>query len=430
MFRVLSLAIALIAVGADLAAAEPRHTLEAVAVRKKPGEKEQVVGNLPANTEIVVLAEEGRWLRVRAGSVTGYITRTTASEPAAAPSPEVGRWSAARHTNELLVQVMKPTAFLHDPKPGAAKLGDLAPGAKLTVIDAATTAGWIEGRDDQGQQGWVAREAVDNGASAVAVAGTDLRGLGMTRDAYTRAKAGKLAVRASVGFGYRSLSMNESANADGGLTNYLLTSDAYAGAIDGDARLALTARWLAGADLHVEGSDSSPGIGYGGPTSPPGKIPFTTADLDVGVRAGVHVHDAIDIAVRAGGHYDAFLPSSVDNVGMLPRERLLGATLGARFAAVPLHSRFDASAGFDVMVVGSRAQTPGLQDGTASSAHAVWGHAMVRYELARRIAVFSAYDFGYATTDWTGMSVREPGVTKASRADTSQLLELGVSTAL
>jgi hypothetical protein len=54
----------------------------------------------------------------------------------------------------------------------------------------------------------------------------------------------------------------------------------------------------------------------------------------------------------------------------------------------------------------------------------------MRYALWHRIAVFGGYDFSRASTEWSGMSVRQPGVTRTRRVDTAQLVQLGISTAL
>lgn len=342
---------------AAVAAADPRHTTEAVTLRKKPGEKEAEVAKIAANTPLTVLGEEGRWLRVRAGSNEGYVLRTSVNDDSPAP-------------------------------------------------DAAPK--------------WGANPPPVLGKRAEAVAGTTA-----VADTYTRPAPHGLELRGELGLGYRSLGMNLSSNADGGLTNYLVDADAVALAFDGTGTVRLGGNLFAGFDARASVSVSSPGIDYPGPTAAAGKIPFDTFALDAGGRAGLRVRD-IDLAVHVGGHYDAFLPKSVDNAGMLPRERLIGLTAGLRADFAPAHSRFGASARFDILAIGSRAQTPGLQDGTSSTAHALWGGLSVRYLVNAHIAPFAAYDFGRATTSWTGPSVREPGVTNAHRVDTAQLLQLGI----
>jgi len=346
--------------------AAPWHTTEAVTLRKKPGEKEEAVAQLPANTTVFVLAEEGRWLKVRAGNAVGYLARTTVVDAAPPTGGGTGAWSSRPHETWI------------GRTNGAAPAGDTR-------------------RDDPGE--------------------------------YTRAPARAREIRVELGLGYRSLGMDFSSNAAGGLTNYLLDADAIAATLAGDVVLR-RARTLFAIDGRAAFSDATPGVDYPGPTGPSGKIPFRTIEVDAGARAGIRMQDAIDIALRAGLHYDAFLANDVDNAGMLPRERLLGVTAGAHIDAAPRHSRFSVAARFDVLALGSRAQTPGLEDGTSSSAHAVWGGATFSFALDARFALGVGYDFERAWTRWSGASQREPGVTAAQRNDSAQLVHLGVSATL
>jgi SH3-like domain-containing protein len=411
--------------------AGPRKTTEAVIVRKNPGEKQPEVARVATDTVVVVLAESGRWLRVRVNGVEGYVTRTTVTEDPDAPPPAATpQWSAARHPGdredtELAVEAIVSGALRSEPKLLASKIRDLAKGDRLLVIDATTTPGWIHAHDDRGNDGWIDRSLVENSTSGVLTSGVDLQGVGLSHDDFIRAPR---AIRVGVGIGYRSLGMDLSSNSEGGLTNYLVNADAVAAVIDGDVTWRAASAFV-GIDVRTEFSDSSPGIDYLGPTSPPGKIPFRTFAADAGVRGGVRVKQAIDLALRVGAHYDAFLTESVDNAGMLPRERLLGATLGLRVEITPPRSRIGVAARFDVLAIGSRAQTPGLEDGQNSTAHAIWGGLSVRYALGH-LSPFVALDFGRATTNWTGMSEREPSVTNAQRVDSTQLLQIGCSAEL
>jgi len=239
------------------------------------------------------------------------------------------------------------------------------------------------------------------------------------------APAEPIRIHAALGIGYRSLAYDFSSSTGGGLSNYLVSADAAPAAvvIDGSWR---RGRLVAGLDLEAGGSTSSPGIEYTGPSAPSGRIPFTTALARGGIRAGV-AWGLYEISVRPGGHYDAFLARDVENVGKLPRERLLGGTLGLRASVAPPSSRVAVALRVDVMVAGSRAQTPGLEDGTDSTARAVWAGATLRIALARHLGLVFAYDFGRASTQWSGMSVRDAGVSDARRVDSSQLVQLGVS---
>jgi SH3-like domain-containing protein len=439
-----------------LAHAGGRRTLEPVALRKKPGEREAVVARLPAGAEVTVLAIDGRWLRVRAGGAEGYVARTTVSAPEDADADaaaQVGQWSAGRRkggrvVGELFVDVVVDRAALRaEPRPDAAAIAALARGARLTVVDAASDPAWIRARDPAGHDGWIGRAEIDNGASAVVVTGVDLRGSERSEtggrgppplrgidqprdDRGTRTAVRPLALRADLAIGYRALGMDLTSNAEGGLTNYVADASAVAATLDADAVLRLRGAWLAGADARVSASDSSPGLDYPGPTAPAGKIPFRTFAADAGVRLGRRLQRAFEVAPRVGLHYDAFITRSVANAGMLPRERLLGATLGARADIAPERSRFAVTARFDALVVGGRAQTAGLQDGTSSAAHALWGGLSLRYAVGHGLAAFGGYDFGRATTEWSGMSARQPGVTRTRRVDTAQLVQLGISAEL
>jgi len=428
---VFRLALLMLLCGTSVAG--PRKTTEAVALRKKPGEKEPAIAQIAANTVVTVVGADGRWLRVRVNGVEGYVTRTTITDDPDAPAPTaIPTWSAARHPGdheetELQVEAIASGAMMSAPQPRATKVRDLAKGERLLVIDAATTPGWIHAHDDQGHDGWITRSLVENSATGVTTTGVDLQGIGLSRDNFSRTPRA-FAIRADVGLGYRSLGMDLTSNSEGGLTNYLVNADAVAAVVDGDVT------WRAGnafvaIDARGEFSDSSPGIDYLGPTAPPGKIPFTTVAADVGVRGGIRVKQAFDLALHVGGHYDAFLTQSVDNAGMLPRERLLGATVGLRVEVLPPTSRIGVAAHFDMLLIGSRAQTPGLEDGQDSTAHALWGGLSVRYTLGR-LSPFVGLDFGRATTSWTGMSNREPSVTNAQRVDSTQLVQIGCSAEL
>jgi SH3-like domain-containing protein len=435
--RVLPLLCAYAAVAPlTLARAESRRTLEEVTLRKKPGEKEAVVARLPAGTPVTVLALEGRWLLVRANTTTGYLTRTTVSVPEPGDVEPGQTWSAARKVDgkvvgDLYVQVVAPGAALREaPRPDAPPVVEETRGSRLSVVDAASDPAWIHARDAAGHDGWIAREQIDNGASAVVVTGVDLKGIVSREGAGTPAAAHKLSVRADLGIGLRALGMDLTSNAEGGLTNYVLDADAVAATFEVDAAMRLAGKAFVAADARVSATNSSPGIDYPGPTAPAGKIAFHTFASDVGARIGTRARRVFDLALRAGIHYDAFIAAKVKNAGMLPRERLLGATLGARADIAPERSRFTITARFDALVLGGRTQTRGLEDGPSSTARALWGGLTMRYGLLHRVAVFGGYDFSRASTEWSGMSVRQPGATRTRRVDTAQLVQLGISAEL
>ena len=428
----------LIAISAAIApaAADPVRTTDAVVLRRKPAEHADAVANLPAGTEVVVEAEQGRWLRVRSGAAVGYLTRTTVTPTRPVSGGASGAWSQPRRAAQpraLFVVVTAPTSALRSrPDPAAAPVAELGRGARVEVVDASGRPGWIRGRDEHGSEGWLARADVDNGTAGVAISGATATAPGApaaSATGPTRARRA-IALRAEAGIGYRSLGMELSSNGTGALANYLVAADAAAALVDVDLAVRVSDRVVVGLDAELAGSHASPGIDYPGPRGAPGTIPFSTLATDAGARAGIRLRDVFVLALRGGVHYDAFVASDVDNAGLLPRERLLGLTAGARVDVVPPRSRISAGLRVDALVLGSRRQTVGLEDGTDSTARAVWAGVSLRVSLRRPWSLVGAYDFGRATTAWTGMSVREPDITAARRVDHTQQIVVGVGAEL
>jgi SH3-like domain-containing protein len=449
---------------ASSATADPWKTTIDTVLRKKPGERQAVVAKLPSGTIVVIEKEEGRWLRVRVGNRVGYVTRTTVADmkpavatgpapdtlpisslPSPTPEPAVrangpsNTWSADRikatksGTSGLFVGTSAKTSTLYaEPKLGAAKVAEVERGKQLAVIDGSNPT-WIKVRDDEGREAWIARADVDSGTAGVAITGSlERTGTSARPDTFVRAVAGRFVMRADAAIGYRSLGMDFTSNGSAGLANYLVSADAMAAKLDVDVLTRLSAATRIGFDGRVELSTSSPGPGidYIGPSRTAGKIPFSTFGADAGLRVGMRAKRVFDLFVRGGFHYDAFISKDVENAGRLPREQLVGGTLGARAEIVPPSSRVSVSVRFDTLVLGSRSQTPGLEDGASNTAGAVWAGATIRVLVRRHLSLLSAYDFGRASTHWTGMSVREPGTTDARRVDSSQIVQVGLSAEL
>lgn len=350
-------------------------TTESVTLRARAGEKAPAVTTLPAGTVVEVVRTEGRWVVVRVGIAQGYVTRTQLDLPPPSDAP--------------------------------------AP--------APTPGGWHGGADDARDRTILART---NDPTAVATAPR-----ATTEPTIVRRAVRPLAIELDVGVGFRALGREVTSNANGVLGNYLVD----AGAMIARARVATIVHrgaLVLGGDAAVAGGDASPGIDYQGPSAVPGKIPFRTFTVDAGARIGVRVKDAVELAARVGGRYDAFLPTSTANAGMLPRERLLGLVGGVRVDAAPPRSPITAALRVDVLAYGARAQTPGLEDGSASTSRAVWGGVTLRLPLGARWSVLGDLELAREWTHWTGASVREPGATRTDRVETSQVVQLGVGASL
>ncbi len=432
-------------------------TTIAVTLRDKAGEHAAKVADLPVGTEVVVVAEDGRWLRVRAAGHVGYLTRTTiasdapppapvldtlpTTEPAAdadAPTPDPSkRWgadrlAASREGSGLFVGVTSPTAVvLAEPATGAAPVFQAPRGTRLIAIETRGT--WIHVRDDAGHDGWIARAAVDNSTASVALDDKPAATLVTTEATPERTPLRierRLAITAGAALGYRSVGMDFTSNGSVGLSNYLVSADAAAVDVDVDVAMRVTSKLIAGGDVRFQGGTSSgSGIEYTGPSRAGGDIPFKTLAIDAGARVGTQL-GVFEVAARGGVHYDAFLADEVANAARLPRESLVGATAGARVGIAPPRSRVTVGLRFDMLVLGSRSQTSGLEDGTSSDAGALWAGATIRIALGRHLSLLSAYDFGRATTTWSGMSVRFADVTEAKRVDSTQTVQVGIAAEL
>jgi hypothetical protein len=152
-------------------------------------------------------------------------------------------------------------------------------------------------------------------------------------------------------------------------------------------------------------------------------VGFTTHEVDVGVAAGARLA-GWTLAGRLGYHYEAALIGDLDNPARLPSEHLQGPTVGARVDLAI--GRLWLRAGGDLLVAGERAQTNGLEDGTATEVSALFGHAGAGYQL-RGLRIDAGYRLGHQRTTWSGPAPRQPGAGGATRSDRAQTVTLGVS---
>ena len=436
-----------------------RSTLETVIVRKQPGEKQAAVATLPTGTEVLVEAEEGRWLRVRAGKVSGYLARTTVTDPPApppappeptveaaaapAPAPEPGKtstWSAARRLDpakapltELYVEVTAEASSLRaEARPEAGIVARVARGARLAVAEVNDAAGWLRARDDAGNTGWIARGEVGNGTAAIVAA--DAPGeLAASRASATPGRSAPadrraFLLRADAGIGYRTFGMDFQSNGSAGLANYLVASSASA------ADLGSRGRHPAGGEVAVRRRRAGPAqplVARHRLSRPHGT---SRQDRLRHVRRGrrrargrAHAEPVRALRCAAAATTTPSWRGTSRTRAGCRANGCSGRPLGARADITPPRSRVSATLRVDALVLGSRRQTPGLEDGTDSGVRAVWAGATLRVRFARRLSLLAAYDFGRVSTRWSGMSVREPGVTAALRRSTrSQLVQVGL----
>src|SRR5262245_30854287 len=83
-----TLACGLLAVATlGVAHADEVKTTHTTKVMKRPGEQSPVVARVSAGQSMTLLAEEGRWLKVRVDGRTGWVTRTSVAGIAARDVP-------------------------------------------------------------------------------------------------------------------------------------------------------------------------------------------------------------------------------------------------------------------------------------------------------------------------------------------------------
>ena len=225
------------------------------------------------------------------------------------------------------------------------------------------------------------------------------------------------------------MGMEFASNGAAELGNYSVSAPAATAVVAMQVPLLPTAsRIVVALDSEYRLTYSSPGVHYQNAGGADGDISFSMHEVHAGGQVGLRLaNKTFTVAARAGYHYSTFVVDDVDNPGRMPREHLQGLRLGGRAHFAPQSSAFVLRGGFDMLANGSRNQTPGLEDGTESTAGAWWAFAGFDYPVTEHINMSARYSYERATTDWTGQSTRQPDVSEASRSDQSHLLYAGIT---
>lgn len=434
---------------------DERTTTVDVTVRRRPGERQVAVGKLPAGTDVVVEAEQGRWLRVRAGRITGYVTRTTLSASKAAAlvasandetatatristepvgdreRPQPTSWRTARDreaASALLATITVSSAALRaEPRAAARKLASIANRARVVVVDARTTPGWIAVRDGDGHTGWIAAHELGDTNDGAVVDDSRSGPTGVSPTANAKAAPARPAAAAvqtrSVGEPRRAWSLHLAAGA-----GYRASATAIeaAGVEEQVAASATVARLQvdaavspvrvlsigvdARADLgrtasHVDGAASAI---------------HATRGLSAGVRIGLRSRGLAALSLRAGMRRET--AELIDGTGTT--DELAGTTAGVRLDVLPPGSRLSARVEIDTLVVGTWQRDAAMPD----PARATWAGMTVGVRIVGGVSLQAAFEMGRASTTWTQMTATE--TINTQRIDTSQLFQVGLSGAL
>jgi hypothetical protein len=337
-------------------------------VLSKPADSGDEVTEVRSGKKVKVLRRGDGWIKIRVGGQVGWIPRSQIDEP----DEEEDR-----------------------------------------VADLDEDEG-LEEEDEEEEQADDDEELPDGGEAEASVA-------------KKKGTAEQSMVGASAALGVSQLTTAFRSDGAMELGNYRLESRAYTAALDVDVTVWRSGEIAAIGDARYQGSVASPGVHFEGTPQTTGDVPFTTHEMEGGLRLA-YSFSSFRASGRLGYHYDLFVVQ-YDNVGKLPREALSGAVVGARVELPFTGSGWSARAGIDYLTGGKRSQTKGLDDGAPQRATARWAEIAIGYALTGKVAAELGFRHTRAITTWSGPSGRQPDVTSANRTDLSKQLTIGLSQA-
>jgi hypothetical protein len=320
-------------------------------------------------------------------------------EEEAPPEPKVRTVEVAVAKTKLRSKPSKKGKSVHKVKKGVS----------LVVLDEKK--GWMLVEDPDGEQGWIKKTEIFEAGNR---------------------PARQIDLTARVGFERMAQVFRSDGN--GALAGYDVAAASAQISVRADYVQKYQKSYLIGADLRYDLGKSTPGIRYATETAA-ADIPYTTHDVQAAALIGYDFHHKTGAAAfgRLGYHYGLFQVSNVGdftkNLAHLPSETLAGVTLGVAAEAPRLSDKVGAHLVVDYMVMGKRAQTVGLEDGSVSTANAAWGAASVDYQWKPDMSIDIGYQYEYSKTVWTGAvpaSMRGTNATEAARKDTSHALLIGL----
>jgi len=448
-------------------------------VMARPGERSRVVTRVDEGTTMTVLAQEGRWIKVRANGMTGWITRTSATSTRAARTPVTtdrrrrpfveGRsarrgWSKSGPKDRIGADVTDDEEVLDEegddepearPVPAKKKAaparnvrvarseefedeGDEEegddrqsdePAERTVVVRVEETALYSRPSSrarsvvvvEEGQKLVVVREQgdwmfVENADGD----GGWIRSKEVGTSGYQYPKSIK---RGGATIGYSSLASVFASDGTGELANYKLGSAAATLSVGGEWIYRYSDKYLLAADGRYTGTRATPGIRYVNMNGDAADIGFTNHEISIGARAGYNFHNDKGMVAyaRAGYYYGKFGINNVDdftkNLAYLPSELLTGITVGGSLDIPRWNDKLGFRAGIDALYPnGTRVQTQGLEDGAVSKVFAAWATAGATYQWKPNLTIEVMYRYAYAKTEWTGAATGSMRPTGATEA--------------
>jgi uncharacterized protein YgiM (DUF1202 family) len=450
--------------GTQKVQAETVKATRSVRVMERPGEKSRVVTRVSEGDTMTVLAREGRWIKVRANGMSGWITRSSAAATRAARTPAAqprrrafveGRsarrgWDnsgpgdrvGADATDEEVLEEDGDEEEAEEARPAPKKKAAPVRNVRVARADEIDEEDEDEEEEaeeeDQGsdERTVIARvetelfsrpttrsrgvTTVDEGQKLVVIReqgdwlfvenadgdGGWIRDSDVKSSGYQYAKATK---RATASLGYATLGSLFASDGTGELANYKMGSAAASLSVMGEYIHRYSDKYLLAVDGRYTGTRATPGIRYVNMAGDAADIGFTHHEITAGARAGYNFQNDKGMVAygRVGYYYGKFGIHDVSNfetnLAYLPSELLQGITVGASLDIPHWSDKLGFRAAVDALYPnGKRTQTVGLEDGDASKVFAFWGTAGVTYQWKPNLAIEVGYRYSYAKTDWVG----------------------------
>jgi len=471
------------------ASAERVKTTRTTRVYARPGESARVIKRLPSGRSVTVLARKGRWIKVRVGSETGYLTRTSVISSQTPRAARTSSKTRSRRPSFVEGRSRRSDRGPEDRRGGSAVEDDFEEFEDEEEFDEAPAVeefgavedeerfeeeedfGDEEGEDSDDEDG------EDDQPRVVAMANSDAYRKPNSRsgsvfevdegDSFTLVKSSpsgkwmlvedgrgdrgwvradkveassegayqyeKMAYNAGVGLAYTSWSQQfRSADGVGQLANYDINSAAVTVGLQGEFIYKYSEKYLLGADVGGGYSRSSPGIRFVDGAGNAADIPFTVIELHPTVRAGYNFQHEMGLAAyaRVGYLYNKLdITNGTDpaqNPALLPSEILSGFTVGAMIDAPRVTDKIKARLVLDMLASGAREQTVGLEDGAESSVGAFWANLQVEYAM-EKFDLYGSARYLSSSTDFAGMAVDSQRGHNATTAERlDNILTIGI----
>ncbi|HEX2691233.1 MAG TPA: SH3 domain-containing protein [Kofleriaceae bacterium] len=216
--------------------------------------------------------------------------------------------------------------------------------------------------------------------------------------------------------------------------NYSASSSSLTIALGGSVLYPYRTRYWVGGELTYDFDKAIPGISYMNQT-----ISFSYHVFNLRAVAGYDLQKKNGMTVygRLGLHYDSFQVADVanftQNTAKLPNQTITAPTLGGALSIPRLTKEIGLKVSLDVILLGSSvAQTKNLEDGTDPSTKALFLGGVFSYRWKPKMDLQATYDLTYESLSFSGLppptSQRgHMGTAIRSGSDLNNALSVGIA---